>query len=82
VVLVSNPPNEVGINHNLGIYGWDLRDVMHWTAANLQAEMETPKDQLFRQIVENASEIAAIRVLHSAFDDAGNSLTPWEQPPP
>lgn len=72
----SSPPNEVGINHNLGIYGWDLRDVMHWTAANLQAEMETPKDQLFRQIVENASEIAAIRVLHSAVDDAGNSLTP------
>lgn len=70
------PPNLRGINHNLGVYGWDLRDVLSRNADVCQAEIGAPTDALFRQIVENANERAALRVLQSARAEDGSALTP------
>lgn len=70
----SQPPQTEGIYHNLGIYGWDLRDAMHWTADNL--EIPPPKDNLVNQIPENSNERAARHVLASARDSSGRALTP------
>jgi hypothetical protein len=56
-------PNRRGINHNLAVYGWDLRDTLERTAEVCQREVKKPKDDLAIQIVENANERAALRVL-------------------
>ena len=69
----STVPRIKGINHNLGIYGWDLRDALVRTAEMLEAQILEPTDHFFKQIVENANERAALRVLKSAQDD----LTPF-----
>lgn len=69
-------PNVRDINHNLGIYGWDLRDALDLTASDLQTQIGVPKDQLVSQSVENANERAAVRVLASARD-GGMDLTPF-----
>lgn len=69
-------PNVAGINHNLAVYGWDLRDTLAKTADTCKADMARPKEQPFRQLVENANERAAIRVLESARDSRGKALTP------
>lgn len=74
----SQVPRIKGINHNLGIYGWDLRDTLVRTAEMLEAQIDQPTDHLFKQIVENANERAALRVLKSAQDKDGKSLTPFE----
>lgn len=74
----STVPNEVGIKHNLAVYGWDLRDTLYRNATNLAALITKPKDELFRQIVENANERAALRVLNSARDKNNGALTPLE----
>jgi hypothetical protein len=65
-----------GINHNLAVYGWDLRDTLELTADKLEEQIKVPKDHLFWQIVENANERAALRVLRSARDEEGRTLTP------
>jgi len=68
-------PNVAEINHNLAVYGWDLRDVLVLTAqASLEA-IERPKDQFLSQSVEGANERAAVRVLASA---KGLDLTPLQ----
>ncbi|MFN8541146.1 MAG: hypothetical protein U0232_27140 [Thermomicrobiales bacterium] len=41
-------PNQVGLNHNLAVYGWDLRDTL--TAPSTAAAIGRPTNQLFRQI--------------------------------
>ena len=64
-----------GINHNLGIYGWDLRDTLELTADKLQENIDNPRDYPFWQIVENANERAALRVLRSAYEN-DEALTP------
>lgn len=74
----SKIPKRKGINHNLGIYGWKLGDIIARNADICKAEVEEPKDNLFRQLVENANEIAALRVLDSARDALNNPLTPVE----
>ncbi|HEX8068322.1 MAG TPA: hypothetical protein VF546_00120 [Pyrinomonadaceae bacterium] len=58
-------PNVAGLNHNLAVYGWDLRDALSRTAAVCAAAIKRPKDQLFMQLVENANERAALRVFNS-----------------
>jgi hypothetical protein len=73
----SKVPRIKGINHNLAIYGWDLRDTLVRTAEMLEARIHEPTDHLFKQIIENASERAALRVLKSAQDKNGKSLTPF-----
>ncbi len=73
----SSVPRIKGINHNLAIYGWDLRDTLVRTSQMLEAQIHEPTDHLFKQIVENANERAALRVLKSAQDKNGKSLTPF-----
>jgi hypothetical protein len=63
------PPRLAAVNHNLAVYGWDLRDALERTTATLRAELDRPRDNLIRQFVENAGERAALRVL-PGFDDA------------
>ena len=58
----ANPPKCASVMHNLAVYGWDIRDVLSRTPLNLQASIKTPKDDVFKQIVENANERAALRV--------------------
>ncbi|MBD1940736.1 hypothetical protein [Microcoleus sp. FACHB-68] len=74
----SRIPNQKGINHNLAVYGWDLRDTLSRNADICRQLLEEPKDNLFRQIVENANERAALYVLDSARDTQGKALTPLE----
>jgi hypothetical protein len=74
----SSVPNIRGIMHNLGIYGWDLRDALSRTADKCRADITTPKDDLVYQIVENANERAALRVLNSAVDRANKALPPLQ----
>src|SRR3954462_5194132 len=54
-------PIVTGINHDLAVYGWDLRDVLSRTYATCEASLGTPKDDLLSQIVQNNSERAALR---------------------
>jgi hypothetical protein len=51
------------INHNLGIYGWDLFDARTRTAESCNEDIDEPTDALFKQVVSNANERAALRVL-------------------
>jgi len=74
----SSTPNVRGIMHNLGIYGWDLRDALSRTADKCRADIKTPKDDLVYQIVENANERAALRVLGSAVGGANKALSPLQ----
>lgn len=74
----NNFPNLKGINHNLAIYGWDLRDTLSRDADICRAEISKPKDQFLKQIVENANQRAAIYVLDSARDAGGKALTPLQ----
>jgi len=71
----SEVPEVKGIYHNLGIYGWDLRDTLSVDSAILEQRILEPKDQLFKQIVENDNDRAALVVLKSARDEKG-PLTP------
>jgi hypothetical protein len=72
----SHVPSLLHLNHNLGVYGWDLRDVIERTANICHASIGKPKDQFFSQIVENANERAALRVFNfSEADLARNKLT-------
>ncbi len=71
----SSFPNVTGINHNLAIYGWDVRDTLERTWASSQAQLKAPKDDLIRQIVENNGQRAAMYVLPSV-PRRTQSLTP------
>jgi hypothetical protein len=74
----SRPPNQREINHNLGIYGWDLRNTLSCTADTCQAVLNRnkPKDDFLGQVVEYHNERSALRVLNSARDSQGKALTP------
>jgi hypothetical protein len=72
-------PNPNGkINHNLAVYGWDLRNTISRTAQICQRILDEnpPKDDYLRQVVEYHNERAAIRVLNTARDASGNALSP------
>jgi hypothetical protein len=56
------PPDVNRYNHGLAMYGWDLRDVLSRTAAMAEQAVRRPNDAVFDQLVENASERAALRV--------------------
>ncbi|SFK55083.1 hypothetical protein [Geodermatophilus ruber] len=56
------PPKVDRYNHDLAIYGWDLRDALSRTAAMAEQAIERPNDSLLDQIVENDSARAALRV--------------------
>ncbi len=77
----SIPPEAKGkINHNLAVYGWDLRNTLSRTADICKEVLaQNPaKDDYLRQVVEYHNERAAIRVLNSARDANENSLTPLQ----
>lgn len=66
------------INHNLGIYGWDLRDALSRHADNAGAEHRTKAGFQLVPLVRNADRIAAARVLDSARTAGGLPMTPLE----
>ncbi|WP_348245974.1 hypothetical protein [Leptolyngbya sp. GB1-A1] len=77
----SIPPDPYGrINHNLAVYGWDLRNIISKTADWCldKIRQHPSRDNLVRQIVQNANEIAAVRVLNSARDAEGRALSPLD----
>jgi hypothetical protein len=69
-------PPMTGIGHNLGVYGWDVRDVLSRTADSSKAEDRVPFQ--FVPLVRNADFIAAKRALDSARDSVGRALTPLQ----
>ncbi|EIV92395.1 hypothetical protein [Frankia sp. QA3] len=58
------------LNHNLGVYGWDLGDTLVKTADSCRTAIGTPKDDPVIQIVQNNGERAALRVLPCTPDTA------------
>lgn len=72
------PPYQSEINHNLAVYGWDVRNTISRTAQTCQEllEQNPSKDDYLRQVVEYHNERAAIRVLNSARDANGKALSP------
>jgi hypothetical protein len=58
-------PHAATINHNLAVFGWDLRDALERTFDVCYAEMQTP-ERKFIPIIDNANDLAALRVLPSA----------------
>lgn len=64
----ATPPLIRGYNHVLAVYGWDLRDALSKTAASCLESLNAPKDDLIKQIIENNSERAALRVYPSTED--------------
>ena len=73
-------PETNEINHNLAVYGWDLRNTLSRNAdiAKEKIDAQPPKDDFLQQIVENANDRAALRVLNSAWNPLGNALTPLQ----
>lgn len=73
-------PDQRAINHNLAVYGWDLRNVLSRNADICQRLIETnpAKDDYLREVVEYHNERAALRVLNSARDASGKALSPLE----
>ncbi|MBF2063982.1 MAG: hypothetical protein IGS39_06085 [Calothrix sp. C42_A2020_038] len=71
--------NHVGkINHNLAVYGWDLRNILSRNA-DICLDVITknsPKNDFWRQIIEHHNERAALVVLNTARDSNGKALTP------
>lgn len=74
----SRIPRTPWINHNLAIYGWDLRDVLSRDADLIRGQLVEVSDDPLMQLPENADHLAALRVLDSARDARGNALTPLE----
>jgi hypothetical protein len=73
-------PSQREINHNLGVYGWDLRNILSRNA-NICQELisrKFPREDVFRQIAEYHNERAALRVLNSARSQTGEALTPLQ----
>ncbi|WNZ24311.1 hypothetical protein HJG54_16565 [Leptolyngbya sp. NK1-12] len=72
------PDPQQPMNHNLAVYGWDLRNTLSRNADLCLDVIEAnpPQDDFLNQIVENANERAALRVLHSARDARDRALSP------
>jgi len=73
-------PYQKEINHNLGVYGWDLRNILSRNASSCQALIgqKIPREDVFRQIVDYHNERAALRVLSSARSQTAEALTPLQ----
>ncbi|MCA6562479.1 MAG: hypothetical protein ACK47D_03895 [Pseudanabaena sp.] len=72
-------PTQKDINHNLAVYGWDLCNTLLRNADICKKEIDDhpPKDDFLQQIVENANDRTALRVLNSAREN-GKALTPLQ----
>ncbi|MEB3179663.1 MAG: hypothetical protein VKL59_11605 [Nostocaceae cyanobacterium] len=71
-------PIQKQINHNLAVYGWDLRNTLSRNADICIHVLNDhpPDDDFMRQVVENHNERAAIRVLNAARNSQGKALSP------
>ncbi|WP_431981307.1 hypothetical protein [Streptomyces qinglanensis] len=65
------PAAGTAINHNLAVFGWDLRDALDKSADVCRRMIETPSDDLVRQVVGNPGERAALRTLPTRPPGAG-----------
>jgi len=74
----SELPAAGPINHNLGIYGWDLRDALQRTADTAQDGHKVPNGHHVVPLIKNAERISAGRVLGSARKPDGSPMTPFE----
>ncbi|WP_078912509.1 hypothetical protein [Streptomyces sp. NRRL S-646] len=63
------------VNHNLAVFGWDLRDALDRSAAVCRKRIGTAHDNVLRQFVEHGDDRAALRVLPTALDDTLTQLT-------
>ncbi|BAZ12263.1 hypothetical protein NIES4071_40930 [Calothrix sp. NIES-4071] len=70
--------NSGKINHNLAVYGWDLRNTLSRNADICLDVLvkNPPKNDFLRQVIEYHNERAAAVVLNSARDSKGKALTP------
>ncbi|GAP94782.1 hypothetical protein [Leptolyngbya sp. NIES-2104] len=68
------------INHNLAVYGWDLRNTLSRNAdICLDILRSSPlKDNFIRQVVDHHNERSAVRVLNTARDANGKALSPLQ----
>ena len=74
----SRLPPRGPIMHNLGVYGWDLRDALSRTADTAHESDRTGRGNAIVPLVRNADKIAAARVLDAARDEAGTPLAPFQ----
>ncbi|MEA2192298.1 MAG: hypothetical protein QOI73_2419 [Solirubrobacteraceae bacterium] len=65
-------------NNNLGIYGWDLFDATTRSALDCRQDIVKPTDALLKQVVQNANERAALRVLAPGPPEEQERLSPIE----
>ncbi|MCC5670759.1 hypothetical protein LC653_45165 [Nostoc sp. CHAB 5784] len=82
-------PEKGLVNHNLAIYGWDLRNTLSRNAdiAKIAIQEKLPKEDanllnldlnFLRQTPEHANEIATLWVLNTARDSFEKALSPLE----
>ncbi|MCX7594950.1 MAG: hypothetical protein N2235_14555 [Fischerella sp.] len=73
-------PIQREINHNLSVYGWDLRNTLSRNAdICLEAIRSSPsRNDFLQQVVDRHNDRAAIRVLNSARDTNAKALTPLQ----
>ena len=72
----AEPPGRFATrNHNLAVYGWDLHDANTRSADACRQDINDPTDALLRQLVQNANERAALRVL-APGPDGQQTLSP------
>jgi hypothetical protein len=76
--LGARPPRGVGINHNLAVYGWDLRDALSRDAQMCRDDMKPAHDDLWPSLPQNANDLAALYVLDDARSPAGHALSSLE----
>jgi hypothetical protein len=69
---------DADINHNLAIYGWDLRDILSRDADTCHDELVPISDKPWPGMPQKSGALAALRVLESARDAGGRALTPLE----
>ncbi|MGC5567193.1 hypothetical protein ACPYPG_30715 [Streptomyces sp. FR-108] len=67
-------PSTTAVMHNLAVFGWDLRDALSKSADECRRRIDRPEDDPIKQLVQNAGERAALRVLPTQPPEAG-SLT-------
>ncbi|WP_243082405.1 hypothetical protein [Streptomyces sp. 891-h] len=65
------PVSNTAINHNLAVFGWDLRDALDKSADVCRKMIGTPSDDLVLQVVGNPGERAALRTLPTRPPAAG-----------
>lgn len=71
------PDRNAPVNHNLAVWGWDLRDVLERTADYDRARIKRASDDLFG-LVSDSGNRAAVTTLETSRLPSGRALTPLE----